>query len=134
MNLVSLLTTTPWHGRPPDDGSLTNPTAVTERLPGERNENGGKKNLRRSQRLAETRLRKVEKAEPVAAGESTGVAVNSSRRKKQWHEEMEMEDDDGDFNAFPAESAHFRSVLVNGYRQHTTDLFSCYKLDAFTRT
>ena len=79
MNLVSLLTTTPWRGRPPDDRSLTNPTAVTERSPGERNENGGKTNLRRSQRLAETRLRKIEKAEPVAEGESTGEAVNTSR-------------------------------------------------------
>ena len=36
-NLVSLLTTTTRHGRPPDDRSLTNPTAVTERSPGERN-------------------------------------------------------------------------------------------------
>ena len=95
-NLVSLLTTTTRHGRPPDDRSLTNLTAVTERSPGERNENGGKTNLRRSQRLAETRLRKMEKAEPVVADESTGAAVNTSRRKKRWHEEMEMEDDDGD--------------------------------------
>ena len=55
-----------------------------------------KTNLRRSQRLAETRLRKMEKAEPVVAGESTGAAVNTSRGKKRWHEEMEMEDDDGD--------------------------------------
>ena len=39
---------------------------------------------------------KSEKAEPGAAGESTGTAVNASRRKKRWHEEMEMEDDDGD--------------------------------------
>ena len=58
--------------------------------------NAGKTNLRRSQRLAETRVRKIEKTEPVVAGESTGPAVKTSRRKKRWHEEMEMEDDDGD--------------------------------------